>query len=126
MGAFADFDGDAAEDFAILMPDGEVFVAYNGLGEDARAIKVLLAGSGACPGPVNVTAWAGKRLLGARQVRGFGPPAFFGLTDAGKYTLKWQFPGQGEQSAAVVVEKGAVQVVLGKDARPASRPAGGK
>ncbi len=125
-GVFADFDGDGAQDLAVALADGEVWCAYNDLGgEGALCITAGLPAASAHPGPVSVTVWAKKRCLGAAQARVGSPPAFFGVREAGAYTVKWRFPGGPWRERTVTVEDGPVRVLLdGAGPLPRSRLAG--
>ena len=109
----ADLDHNGGEDLVLVTVKGLVYCAYNDLGEgDALGIRARLGRGAPCPGPVSVTAYAGKRCLGTRAVSAAGPPAFFGLASAGKYRLTWQFPGGAKQSINVTVEDAPVDVLL--------------
>jgi hypothetical protein len=112
-GLLADLDNDGAEDFAFAMPDGSLHCALNDLGgEDALCIKAYLPAAAGVPGPVSVTAHAGKRCLGVRSVHAGGRAALFGILSRGVYTLKWRLPGGAEQTRRVVVASKAARVSL--------------
>lgn len=124
MGVFADFDHDGAEDFVVLMPDGSIWCGANELGdEDALCIRVRLSASSKFAGPVNVTAWRGQRRLGTWPVAPGAKPAFIGIAEAGPYVLKWQLPGQAEQTRKVTVEDAPADVALDKLAPPKAKAA---
>ena len=97
-----DFDGNGAEDMVLVLRNGEVwYFPRRALDRFALAVTVALR-----PGeaePVMVTGWSGRRCLGAWPVTSGGPPAFFGLVDAGPVTLKWRFPGAEPQTQEVLV-----------------------
>ena len=67
------------------------------------------------PGPVNVLAYDGKRLLGAWTVRAGEPGAIISMRFPGTMTLKWSWPGGKQQEKEVKVKDGPVRVLLGKD-----------
>lgn len=122
MGVFADFDADGAQDLVIVLPGGAVWCAYNDLGgEDALCIKARLSARSPSAGPVTVTAWQNKRCLGALPVRPGLAAAFFGVREAGSYTLKWRLPGGGWNQRRIVVEDRPVEVVLDQAPTPASK-----
>ena len=66
-----DLGGDGAQDLALAMGTGEIWVAFRENSHADRAAMmaaVVLPVSGACKGPVTVTGWIGKRCLGAWNV----------------------------------------------------------
>ncbi len=113
--AFADFDGDGAQDLVVLLSNGELWCAYNDLGgPDGLCIKARLSARPPLAGPVTVSAWQKDRCLGALQVAAGSAPAFFGVREAGAYALKWRLPGGPLQSSQVTVEDKPVEVILDK------------
>jgi hypothetical protein len=112
MGVFADFAGVGAQGLVLVMNDGGLWLAENDLGgDDALCVKVRLGKTSPTSGPLSVALWHRNRCLGAGVVYAGGPPAFFGLRDAGAYTLKWRLPGGKEMTRAFPVNK-QVNVVL--------------
>ena len=110
MGVFADFDVDGAEDFVVVLNDGQVWCAYNDLGgEDALCIRPRLVRRA---GPVGVRAWDGKRLLGVWQVRFGLAPVLVGIPEAGEYRLSWRAGGGKQSTRKLIVEDRPVEVVL--------------
>jgi hypothetical protein len=106
MGVFADFAGVGAQDLVLVMNDGGLWLAENDLGgDDAFCVKVRLGRTSPTPGPLSVALWHRSRCLGAGVVYAGGPPAFFGLRDAGAYTLKWRLPGGKEMTKTFPVNK---------------------
>jgi hypothetical protein len=106
MGLFADFSGVGAQDLVLVMNDGGLWLAENDLGgDDALCVKVWLGRTSPTPGPLSVALWHRNRCLGAGAVYAGGPPAFFGLRDAGAYTLKWRLPGGKEMTRTFPVNK---------------------
>ncbi len=102
-------DGDGAQDLALALTNGEIWVAFRENSNADRAAMMaaaVLPVSGACKGPVAVTGWIDKRCLGAWNVLPGVSQACFGRTEAGLVTLKWRLPGGKEQSKEVVIEKG--------------------
>ena len=109
-GVFADFDSDGALDLAMVVANGDAWCGYNDLGgEGAMCLKVRAPKQ---IGPVNVTLWKDKRCLGTTSMRGGMAPAFFGIPDAGKYTVKWRIPGKPEASKEITIEDKPVQIVV--------------
>jgi hypothetical protein len=108
-----DFDGDGAQDMALALNNGEVWVFYRE-NEDQQAFSAVAALplGGSCQGPVTVTGWLGKRCLGAWNVLPGASPAFFGRKEAGPLTLRWRLPGGQEQQKEVVVEKAMVRLEI--------------
>ena len=103
----ADVDGDGAQDMALALNNGEIWVFFRENSQhEARMAVAVLPLAGACKGPVTVTGWIGNRCLGAWNVLPGVSPASFGRTDAGPITLKWRLPGGQEQTKEVVLEKG--------------------
>ena len=108
-----DFDGDGAQDLALALRNGEIWVAFreNSDREARMAIAALPIG-GPYKGPVAVTGWIGKRCLGAWNVLPGVSQGSFGRTDAGPVTLKWRLPGGKEQQKEVILEKETVRVEI--------------
>jgi hypothetical protein len=103
----ADLDGDGAQDLALALNNGEIWVFFRENSDnEARMAVAALPIAGAFKGPVTVTGWIGKRCLGAWNVLPGVSPACFGRTDAGPITLKWRLPGGQEQSREVEIMKG--------------------
>ncbi|MDA1087579.1 MAG: VCBS repeat-containing protein [Verrucomicrobia bacterium] len=105
----ADLDGDGAQDLALALSSGEIWVAFQENSDAdwaAMMVAAVLPVSGPCKGPVAVTGWIGKRCLGAWNVLPGVSQACFGRTEAGPVTLKWRLPGGQEQSREVILEQG--------------------
>ena len=102
-----DFDGDGAQDMALALAGGEIWIFYRENDHrEARLAVAAMPPGGVCKGPVAVTGWIGKRCLGAWNVLPGAGQACFGRRDAGPVTLKWRLPGGKEQQKEVVMEKG--------------------
>jgi hypothetical protein len=104
---FGDLDGDGAQDLALALRNGEVWVAFRANSDPDRQAMMavaILPVAGPCKGPVAVTGWIGKRCLGAWNVLPGVGQACFGRTDAGPVTLKWRLPGGTEQQREVILE----------------------
>ncbi|MFB3891468.1 MAG: FG-GAP repeat domain-containing protein [Phycisphaerae bacterium] len=121
MAVSADFTGAGAQDLVLLMPNGDLWCAYNSIGSSAdgtsagkRAlcVKACLGPKSPTPGPAVVCLWKGKRRIGAEIVQAGGPPAFFGIQEPGKYSLKTRLPGQGESSKDITVVDVPVTAVV--------------
>ena len=111
-----DFNGDGALDMALVLANGEVWVFPRKV-EKGNNMGVVAALSllGPTPGPVNVRAYKGKRLLGAWSVRAGGPPALIGTRQPATITLKWLTPDGKAHQKKVAVKDGPVRVMLDKD-----------
>ena len=113
MGLLADFGGTGAQDLIVVADNGDLWCAFNELGgQGARCVKVRLPARPATPGPLTVSLWRLRRCLGADVLRAGGPAAFFGVEEAGPYTLKWRLPGGKEASRRIVVQGKPTTVVL--------------
>ena len=111
-GCVADFTGDGAQDMAVVLQDGRcVVVARTPTGADQCA-RTMLAPKSGWTGPVKAWATVESRMLGAWNVCAGTAPAFLCRSDAGPLKIKWQFPGQAEQSKDVVLENRAVTVMI--------------
>jgi hypothetical protein len=105
----ADLDGDGAQDMALALKSGEIWIFFReNSDQEARMAVAALPLAGTAKGPVTVTGWLGKRCLGAWNVLPGVSKANFGRTDAGPLTIKWRLPGGKEQSKDVVLEKGGI------------------
>ena len=113
-GAVEDFNGDGAQDMALVLKNGEVMVFLRKTfeGEAPLAARAALPLGGAFAGPLTVTGWKGKRCLGAWNVVAGSADAFFGQPGAGEVVLKWQFPGGKPQQKAVELDNKAVRISL--------------
>jgi hypothetical protein len=108
-----DFDGDGAQDMALALNNGEIWIFFRENDDrEARSAVAVLPVGGQYEGPATVTGWIGKRCLGAWNVSPGVRQAFFGRRDAGPVTLKWRLPGGEEQQKEVVVEKETVRVEI--------------
>jgi len=103
----ADFDGDGAQDMALALNNGEIWVFFRENSDhEARMAVAALPVAGPCKGPVTVTGWIGKRGLGAWNVSPGVSQACFGRRDAGPVTLQWRLPGGDRQQKEIVLESG--------------------
>jgi hypothetical protein len=103
----ADLDGDGAQDLALALAAGEIWVLFRE--NDAKEALMVVADlpiDGPARGPVAVTGWIGERCLGAWNVSPGTGPACFGRTEPGPVTLRWRLPGGQPQSREVVIEQG--------------------
>lgn len=110
-GCLADFNGDGAQDLAVVLKSGQVHVFYPEVADQLLSLRVGLSSKGPYIGPLKVTAYSGNRCLGAWNVQAGVSEALFGLSEKTEVTLKFQFPGKKPQEKKVVVEK-ARRIVL--------------
>jgi len=102
-GVVADLTAHGAQDMALVLLDGTVWVLPQSLGgESGLAVRVGLA-HGACAGPVTITAHNSTRSLGAWALSP-GGEAFLGTTEAGDITFSWQIPGQAPQEKTIALK----------------------
>ena len=80
-----------------------------------RAVVVGLSPTSPSPGPVNVRAYAGERLMGSWIVRVGDPPVVIGVPGAGFVTLRWIWPDGRPAERKVKVRNDPVRVWLDKD-----------
>ena len=111
-GCWTDLVGDGFSSLNVVLTDGTTLsLPFESTGEKGRGVKVALAGKSARVGPVNVTAWRGKRCFGAWVVTA-GEPVQISQAEAGPITLKWRFPGGQPQSKELLLENAPVKFVL--------------
>jgi hypothetical protein len=116
-GVLRDLDGDGAQDMALLLENGEVWVFWRNRAQgDPLCVRVRLPAN-APAGPVRVWATNNKRSLGAWNVVQGTNIAFFGLFEAGQCDVSWQFPGQEVQTKSVDVMNGPVEIMLQTSAK---------
>ena len=109
-GCLADFDGDGCQELALVLTDGQVVLLGRAPGgPDLCAKLVLRAGTA---GPLTVTGAVGARMLGAWNVRAGLCEGFIARPDAGRVTLRWQFPGARPQAREITLEDEPVTVIL--------------
>ncbi|MEI7833763.1 MAG: VCBS repeat-containing protein [bacterium] len=101
--AVGDFNGDSAEDIAIVgQPGNKVWLLKADNAGGKLALTVTLPATTA--GQQVVVAYTGKRCLGARLIEP-GKPAFFGIGNKGPITLQWTTPDGIAHSKKVVFLK---------------------
>jgi hypothetical protein len=112
----ADFNGDGAQDMAVVLKSGAVTVFLRAVigGDEAKPIqaRVLLPAGAGTAGPATVTGWSSQRCLGAWSVTPGSSGALFGLGSPGEVKLKWKLPGGAEGGTTVELEKGAKIITL--------------
>jgi hypothetical protein len=102
-GLVADLDGDAADDIAMVLPNGELWVVFRDWRAQPLAVRAALPLGKGFAGPLRVTGWDGPRCLGAWNVVAGTGEGFFGKSNKGPLRLTWRLPGGREQSQNVVV-----------------------
>lgn len=111
-GIIADFDGDGAQDFALALPNGDIWVIFRSEEDLNLHALVELPLGGQYVGPVSVRGWHEKRSLGAWNVYAGGDKAFFGVTEPGHCRIEWHFPGKTNQSKEITVEDKPKKIIL--------------
>jgi hypothetical protein len=111
----AEAAADANDQYASILVEGGNLVFFPRMvtkESGARGVIASLPLSAPSPGPVNVLAYSGKRLLGAWSVRAGEPGAVIGARFPGTITLKWTWPGGKAQEKKVKVTDGPARVLL--------------
>ena len=113
-GVVGDFNGDGAQDMALVLKNGNVMVFLRKTLDDEPplAVRVVLPLGGPFAGPVTVTGRDGKRCLGAWSVAGGSSDAFFGRPSAGTVTLQWRLPGGKPQERRVTLTDTVVRFAV--------------
>lgn len=92
--AVADFNGDGAEDFALINKDGTIQLwirsPENDSGAEPRGLRVALPAENGLNDPVLVEGWSDLRYLGARSIESGNSGAIFGLAEPGATKIKWK------------------------------------
>ena len=111
--AVADFNGDGAQDMALVLENGEVWVFLRRT-EDAPvlAVRAVLPAAARRSGPVRVTGVRGHQSLGAWNVFPGVSEAYFGASAAGTIRLSWQFPGTRPQQQEMAVNDRVVRFLI--------------
>lgn len=99
-GTIADFNGDGAQDVAVVTNDGRLWLLMRDAVSGPK-LGVTVSPPRGKAGPVRVVGYDGKRCLGARSASA-ASPAFFGKRNKGPITLNWQGPG-GQRTKQVLV-----------------------
>jgi len=113
-GLVADLDGDGAQDLALVVRSGELWICRNNslAGYQVAAARVTLAGTAQGAGPVRVTGWHGKRCLGAWTLWAGHPGRLIAAPEPTRLTLEWRFPGGRERRRTIDVEGTVVEFAL--------------
>jgi hypothetical protein len=117
-GVVADFTGDAAQDMAVVLKNGDFYVFPREVADqDPLCVRACLPVGGKIVGPVKVTAWSEQACLGAWNLTAGTDEAFFGQLEAGKITIKWQLPGSKEvKTMQITLDEKPRRIVLGASA----------
>jgi hypothetical protein len=118
-GLVADLDGDGAQDMALVLPGGDVWITRRQRGDPPLSCRVVLPLGPGYPGPLCVTAWDDDICLGAWNLVAGSSAAVFGKSEEGLLTLKWRLPGGKEQSKQVeVLEPFRLELPIDGKAKP--------
>jgi hypothetical protein len=114
-GVLADLDGDGAQDMALVLLDGTVWVFPQKKveGDPKLAVSVTLPPGGPTAGPVTVSAADDRMLLGAWAVSPGSGEAFFGRQAQGEVTITWPLPGEAPRKKTFVLEDKPIRFVIG-------------
>lgn len=111
-GCIGDFNGDGAQDMAVILASGECWLFPLASGGSALSVRGVLPMKSGFAGPLTVTGWRDKQCLGAWNVTAGSSEAFVAWKEPGTLTLKWQLPGAKPQAKEIVLEKKAKRYVL--------------
>ena len=112
-GVVADLTGDGAQDMAVVLLNGEVWVFPRAVdGDAALSVSVALPLGGPTLGPVTVSAANDRRSLGAWLVAPGTSEAFLGRLDPGQVKLTWQLPGGKAEEKPFTLEDKPIRFVL--------------
>jgi len=109
----ADLSGDGAQDLAMALTNGDVWVLPRRAEEPALGIAMTLDPAQGGAGPVTAAGWQGDRCVGAWNVAPGLAGALVGVPRPGPRTIKWRFPGGDPCAKQLIVETGVIRVALG-------------
>jgi hypothetical protein len=116
-GVVADFTNDGAQDMALALLNGEIWVFPRTTDSGSTlGARVTLPPGGAFSGPVNVTGNNGIFSMGAWAVQPGVGEAFLTRSEPGPVTFTWQLPGGAVQKQKQDLEEKLVrfQIPQGK------------
>ncbi|MHC4916078.1 MAG: FG-GAP repeat domain-containing protein [Planctomycetota bacterium] len=113
-GLVEDLNGDGGPDLALVLAGGDVqvWITKVNVDEPPLSVRAVLPPKSPFAGPVTVTAWNDRKMLGAWSVSSGSPGAFFGMKAPGKCRLKWRFPGGKEVEKTLTLEEKPAKLVL--------------
>jgi hypothetical protein len=114
-GILTDFDGDGAQDLALVLANGEFWVILREAEPQPVGVRVSLPVGGPWGGPVTVAGACGRQALGAWNVIAGAAEAFFARPAPGPIQIRWQFPGDKPQERTVEAKAGSVQFRIGAE-----------
>lgn len=112
-GLLADLDGDGAQDMAVVVPDGDVWVIRRDVNVQPLCALVSLPQGDFLPGPATVTVSDKNRSYASWNLVAGNSTAFCSREDAGELTFKWRMPGGAAREKTIVLEKTGMKVILG-------------
>ncbi len=114
-GILADLDGDGAQDLALVLANGDVWVILRESEPQPVGVRVGLAPGGSCGGPVTVAGTSGHQALGAWNVVAGTAEAFFARPAPGPIVIRWQFPGGKPQERTIEAKTGSAEIRIGAE-----------
>lgn len=117
--AVADFNDDGAQDMALVLDGGEVWIFLRRTDDvPALAARAALPVSARHAGPVLASGMRGHQELGAWNLLPGTSEAYFGASTGGTIRVTWRFPGQsGRQQEITVSDRPARFVIPPPDGR---------
>ncbi|MFH1023704.1 MAG: VCBS repeat-containing protein [Planctomycetota bacterium] len=111
-GVLADLTGDGAQDMALVLLNGDVWILPRGVDDEtALSVRVSL-GLGGYAGPVTVIARNDRRDLGAWVISPGTSEAFLGRMDSGDVVISWRLPQQPPQQKKFDLQKKPIHFVI--------------
>jgi hypothetical protein len=108
-GLVTDLNGDGAQDLALVLAGGEVWVILRAVEVPPLGVELTVRPAA---GPVRATGWAEERCLGAWNVPPGRGGTLVGLPFPGPCGLTWQYPGAALKEKQVAVESNVIRQEL--------------
>ncbi|MCK6472110.1 MAG: VCBS repeat-containing protein [Planctomycetes bacterium] len=114
-GLVGDVDGDGAQDMVLALDDGALHVLFQKT-DAGGPLALRVVPPPGTRGPMVICADEEARSYGAVLVPP-GSEAFFGVSEAGEYSVRWTGAGGKEHRLSATVEDKPVRVILPGDGR---------